>query len=256
MRVVIIEDEALASERLKKMILSCDKDIEVLAQLESVEESVEWFRTNPHPELIFLDIHLEDDLSFAIFEKVRISSSIIFTTAFDEYAIKAFKLKSIDYLLKPIVQEELNSALNKYREMTSGQRIVTDFHTLYDLIVNKKKQYRERFSVKVGQKIKTFLTSDVAYFLSEGGYTSACLKDGKCYDVEFSLDNLSDELNPETFFRINRKMLLSMSAIKEIHVFSKSRLKLDVIPPAGDDVLVSIDKVPRFKKWLDGSNEE
>ncbi|MCF8346973.1 MAG: response regulator, partial [Bacteroidales bacterium] len=170
MRVVIIEDEALASDRLKKMILEYDKEIEILAQLESVEESVEWFETHPHPELIFLDIHLEDDLSFAIFEKVDISSSIIFTTAFDEYAIKAFKLKSIDYLLKPIVEEELHAALKKYREMSGGGHVSGDFHRLYDLIVNKKEPHRERFSVRVGTKIRTFRTTDIAWFMSESGY--------------------------------------------------------------------------------------
>lgn len=255
MRVVIIEDEALASERLKKMMLSCDPEIEIVAQLESVEESIDWFNENQHPELIFLDIHLEDDLSFAIFEKVNIASSIIFTTAFDEYAIKAFKLKSIDYLLKPIVQEELNAALKKYREMKAGKPVQQDFHKLYDLIVNKELPYRERFSVKVGNKIKTFLTEELAYFKSEAGFTTAYLKDGRAYDVEYSLDALRDEVDPKLFFRINRQMLLALTAIKEVHVFSKSRLKLDIEPKTQEDVYVSLDKVVPFKKWLDGSRE-
>ncbi|TVR75513.1 MAG: DNA-binding response regulator [Marinilabiliales bacterium] len=252
MRVVIIEDETLASERLKKMILSYDKDIEIIAQLESVEESVEWFRENAHPDLIFLDIHLEDDLSFAIFEKVDISSSIIFTTAFDEYAIKAFKLKSIDYLLKPIVQEELNLALKKYREMTSGGQQSTDIHKLYELIVKKDEGYRERFSVKVGQKIKTFAVSDVSYFRSEGGFTTACLKDNKNYYLDQSLDALTKEVDPARFFRINRRMLVSLDSIKEVHILSTSRLKLDLEPGTDEDALVSIDKVTPFKKWLEG----
>ncbi len=252
MRVVIIEDESLASGRLKKMILTYDKDIEIMAQLESVEESVEWFKNNAHPDLIFLDIHLEDDLSFAIFEKVKISSSIIFTTAFDEYAIKAFKLKSIDYLLKPIAQEELNAALKKYREMTAEQHGNKDFHLLYDLIVKKGEGYRERFSVKVGQKIKTFSTSDVSYFKSESGFTLACLNDNKKYYLDLSLDALSKEVDPERFFRINRKMLISLLAIKEVHILSTSRLKLDLSPESEEDALVSIDKVTPFKKWLEG----
>jgi len=254
MRVVIIEDETLASERLKKMILSYDKDIEIIAQLESVEESVEWFRENTHPDLIFLDIHLEDDLSFAIFEKVDISSSIIFTTAFDEYAIKAFKLKSIDYLLKPIVQEELNSALEKYREMTAGGHQSADLHKLYELIVKKDEGYRERFSVRVGQKIKTFTISDVSYFKSEGGFTTACLKDNKNYYLDQSLDALSKEVDPARFFRINRQMLVSLDSIKEVHILSTSRLKLDLEPKTDEDALVSIDKVTPFKKWLEGKD--
>ena len=255
MRVVIIEDEALASERLKKMILEYDEEIEILAQLESVEESVEWFETNEHPELIFLDIHLEDDLSFAIFEKVDIASSIIFTTAFDEYAIKAFKLKSIDYLLKPIVQEELNAALKKYREMTRGGQVSGDFHRLYDLIVNKKEPYRERFSVRAGRKIRTFRTTDIAWFMSESGYTFARLKDGKNYDLDLSLDQLRDELAPGTFYRVNRKTLVSLDAIGEVHILSNSRLKLELIPPSEEEVLVSIDRVAGFKRWLDGQEE-
>jgi DNA-binding LytR/AlgR family response regulator len=255
MRVVIIEDETLASERLKKMILSYDRDIEIIAQLESVEESVEWFRENVHPDLIFLDIHLEDDLSFAIFEKVKISSPIIFTTAFDEYAIKAFKLKSIDYLLKPIVQEELNAALKKYREMTSAGQSGKDFHKLYDLIVKKDQGYRERFSVKVGQKIRMFSVSDVSYFRSEGGFTAACIKDNKNYYIDLSLDALSKEVDPARFFRINRQMLVALDSIKEVHILSSSRLKLDLEPKPEEDALVSIDKVTPFKKWLEGKSE-
>lgn len=252
MKVVIIEDEALASERLKKMILTYNHEIEIIAQLESVEESLDWFNENPHPDLIFLDIHLEDDLSFAIFEKVEIKSSIIFTTAFDEYAIKAFKLKSIDYLLKPIVQDELNAALNKFTEMTTSSETNTDLHTLYDMIVKKNNPYRERFSVTVGQKIKTFTISDVAYFRSEAGYTNACLTDGRSYCIDQSLDGLVKEIDPDKFFRVNRQFLVSLAAIKEVHMFAKSKLKLDLLPKPTDDVFVSIDKVVPFKKWLEG----
>lgn len=252
MKVVIIEDETLATERLKKMILTYDQNIEIIAELESVEESVEWFQENRHPDLIFLDIHLEDDLSFAIFEKVDISSPIIFTTAFDEYAIKAFKLKSIDYLLKPIVQEELNAALKKYRDMTTSVHPSKEFHKLYDLIVQKDQGYRERFSVKVGQKIKTFAVSDVGYFVSESGFTTACLKDKKNYYVDLSLDALSKEVDPSKFFRINRKMLVALDAIKEVHIMSTNRLKLDLTPLPEEPAMVSIDKVTSFKKWLEG----
>jgi DNA-binding LytR/AlgR family response regulator len=254
MQVVIIEDESLASERLKKMILQYDKEIEIQAQLESVKESVIWFRNNPHPDLIFLDIHLEDDLSFAIFEKVKISSPIIFTTAFDEYAIKAFKLKSIDYLLKPISYDELNAALKKYKEMTANKSASNDFHMLYDLLVKKDEDYRKRFSVKVGQKIKTFMTSDVCYFKSDNGFTAAHLSDGKTYYIDSSLDALSEEVDPNSFFRINRKMIVAMNAIKDVHILSTSRLKLDLISGPVEDTLISIDKVTPFKKWLEGKD--
>ena len=250
MKVVIIEDEGFAAMRLKKMILQYNPAIEILAELESVEESVMWFKSNPDPDLIFLDIQLEDDLSFAIFEKVNISSPVIFTTAFDEYAIKAFKLKSIDYLLKPIVQEELVAALKKYEEITGMQRNNIDLQSLYGLIISKEKKYRERFSVSIGTKIKSFNISDVAYFLSEEGYTSVYLWNKSVYPLDISLNKLAPETDPELFFRINRQMLLNINAIQDIHIHSNSRLKLDVNPKIENGVFVSVDKITEFKKWI------
>lgn len=252
MKVVIVEDEALAALRLKKMILDFNPDIEIVAELESVAESVRWFSSNPDPDLIFLDIHLEDDLSFAIFDQVRISSPVIFTTAFDEYAIKAFKLKSIDYLLKPIVQEELAAALKKFDEFTGIRNDTVDLHSLYSLLIARDVKYRDRFSVSIGSKIKTFTAGDVAYFLSEEGYTSACLWDRSMLPLDISLEKLATEMDPDKFFRINRQMLISIQAIQEIHVFPKSRLKIDVKPKIENGVFVSLDKVTAFKEWLGG----
>lgn len=249
MNVLIIEDEQLAARRLESMVLSYDPAIKVLAKLESVVDSVEWFKNNTHPDLIFLDIHLEDDLSFAIFEKVKVESPIIFTTAFDEYAIRAFKLKSIDYLLKPIVQEDLNSAIAKYKEW-SGQKNSIDMSALFDLINKKEVTYRERFSVSFGQKIKSFGVSEIAYFYSKEGMTYAVLNDTKHYPVDYSLDNLLNELNPNEFFRVNRQYLIKHACIKQVHVFPKSHLKLELSPKPTDDIFVSIDKVTAFKKWL------
>lgn len=249
MKVLIIEDEQLAARRLEKMVLDFDPAIEVLAKLESVEESVDWFQTHPHPDLIFLDIHLEDDLSFVIFDKVKVNSPIIFTTAFDEYAIRAFKLKSIDYLLKPIVQDQLNQAINKYKDW-GGQDAGIDLSALYDLINKKNKNYRERFSVTFGQKIRSFTTPEIAWFYSVEGETYAHLFDQQEYPLEYSLDKLANELNPADFFRINRKYLMSHKAIRQVHVFPKSHLKLEVNPKAGEDLFVSIDKVTAFKTWL------
>lgn len=255
MRVVIIEDEALAARRLSSMIHNYDKTIEIVASLESVAESIEWFSENKHPDLIFLDIHLEDDLSFAIFDKVKINSPIIFTTAFDEYAIKAFKLKSIDYLLKPIVQEELHAALSKYKDMMFDHSPKEfDLQTLYSLISKQSATYRERFSVNVGHKIKTFTISDVAYFLSDGGYTAACLFDGHQYFIDSSLEALAAELKPSDFFRVNRKMITSLSAIKDVLIYPKSRIKLELIPKPENEIFVSIDKSSDFRKWL-GANK-
>jgi DNA-binding LytR/AlgR family response regulator len=251
MKVVIIEDESFAAMRLKKMILDYDSEIEVIAELESVEESVKWFRTNKEPDLILLDIHLEDDLSFAIFDKVEISCPIIFTTAFDEYAIKAFKLRSIDYLLKPIVHEELTAALKKYRDMTGQLKSIADLNSLYQLMIDKTPEYRERFSVSFGAKIKTITVDQIAYFASEEGLTFAYLNNKSSYPVDLSLDKLVTELNPKEFFRINRKILLGIHGIADIHIYPKSRLKLELNPKFHEEVFVSLDKVTSFKKWLD-----
>jgi DNA-binding LytR/AlgR family response regulator len=251
MKVVIIEDEPYAALRLKKLIQDCDNEIEVIAELETVEESVKWFRSNKEPDLIFLDIHLEDDLSFAIFKKVNISCPIIFTTAFDEYAIKAFKLKSIDYLLKPIVQEELIAAIKKYRDLTGQTRSINDLKSLYRLMTDKTPEYRERFSVSFGAKIKTIPVDQIAYFVSEEGLTFAYLINKGSYPVDLSLDRLVNELDPKKFFRINRKILLGIHGIADIHVYPKSRLKLDLNPKFHEEVFVSLDKVTSFKKWLD-----
>jgi DNA-binding LytR/AlgR family response regulator len=249
MNVLIIEDEQFASRRLEGLIHHFDPTITIVATLESVGDSVQWLKKNPHPDLIFLDIHLEDDLSFAIFEQVEVSSPIIFTTAFDEYAIRAFKLKSIDYLLKPIVQDQLNKAIEKYKSWR-GEKLNIDLTELFETIGRKTRKLRERFSVSFGSKIKSFQVSEIAYFHSIEGLTYAVLDDTKEYPIDYSLDALSAELDPERFFRINRQYLIAHRSIKQVHVFPKSRLKLDILPKPPDEVFVSIDKVTQFKKWL------
>jgi len=249
MKVVIIEDEELAARRLESLIKECDPDTEEIAKLESVEDSIEWFRGHPSPDLIFLDIHLEDDLSFAIFEKVKVDSPIIFTTAFDEYAIRAFKLRSIDYLLKPIVQEELARSLEKYREFTSAKK-QPDMESLFRLISSGATTFKERFSVTVGQKIKTYPISEIAWFYSEEGITFMVVNDNRQFPIDYSLDELTEQLNPKEFFRVNRQFLIKLPAIKNVHIYPKSRLKIELAPPSTKEIFVSRDKVTRFKEWL------
>ncbi len=252
MNVVIIEDEAFAALRLKKMIQDYKPEINILAELESVAESVKWFKSNPEPDLIFLDIHLEDDLSFAIFEQVNISSPVIFTTAFDEYAIKAFKLKSIDYLLKPIVQEELVAALKKYDHFSGFHRNSIDLQSLYNLLTPNDKKYRERFSISVGAKIKMVEVNDIAYFfvMDKGVYLRT--NQENTFSVDFTLDKLEESLNPESFFRINRKYLINIASINNMTAYSRGRVKLELKPKADDEfeTIVSIDRSANFKKWL------
>lgn len=252
MKVVIVEDEEFAAMRLKKMIMEFNPEIEIMAELESVAESVKWFRSNPEPDLVFLDIHLEDDLSFAIFEQVNISSPIIFTTAFDEYAIKAFKLKSIDYLLKPIVHEELAAALKKYDQFSGLNRNSVDLQTLYNLLTTNEKKYKERFSISIGTKIRMVEVNDIAYFFvfDKGIYLRTL--QGNTYNVDFTLDKLEEMLDPASFFRINRKYLVNIASIENMVAYSRGRVKLELKPKADEEfeTIVSTDRSADFKKWL------
>ena len=251
MKTIIIEDEQLASRRLENMIKSIDPTIEILTITESVADSVEWLKRNEAPDLIFLDIHLEDGLSFSIFDQVKVDAPVIFTTAFDEYAIKAFKLKSIDYLLKPIVKEDLEKAITKYREWGEKSQMI-NISELYNLVNGNKKNYRERFSVVVGQKLKSIEVKDIAYFFSNSGITFVAMQSKHQYSLDQSLDHLMAELDPIRFFRVNRQYLVGLPAISNIHIFPKSRLKLELNPPVPEGVFVSLDKVTDFKKWVDG----
>jgi len=251
MKTIIIEDEDYAARRLENMIRECDSSIEIVAKLQSVKESVAWLKNNPHPDLIFLDIQLDDDLSFSIFNQVLVQSHIIFTTAFDEYAIRAFKFKSIDYLLKPILREELYNAIKKFKDMVLPMNQTIDFSSLYDLISKKNITYKERFSVIVGQKIKIITVSEIAYFYSLEGISFMVLKNKSEYALDDSLDIISQQLNPKEYYRINRKYLIKIESIAKVHIFPKSRLKLELSPLPNEDLFVSIDKVTAFKNWLD-----
>jgi DNA-binding LytR/AlgR family response regulator len=250
MNIVIIEDEKLAADHLEKMIRKYDETIRIMAKLESIEESVDWFSSNPEPDLIFLDIHLEDGLSFSIFEQINIKSAIIFTTAFDEYAIRAFKLKSIDYLLKPVMQNELNKAIEKYKDWKKPEMRPVDFDELMTLITNKEEKFTDRFSVTVGSRLKSIPVNDIAYIYSEEGITFIITNEKSRYTIDHSLESVMGILNPKMFFRINRQFIVGLKSIKNIHVYPKSRLKLELIPPADTEVFVTIDKAVKFKEWL------
>jgi DNA-binding LytR/AlgR family response regulator len=252
MKALIIEDEEFAALRLISLLEACHPDVEVVAQLESVVDSIEWFKTHEQPDLVFLDIHLEDGLSFDIFDHVHVSSPIIFTTAYDEYAIKAFKLKSIDYLLKPISKEELCNAIEKFKTWQGAQESVVDYSELIRLLKPQVPAYRERFSVVVGEKLKTVDVNDVAYFFSNSSITFLATFNNRQFALDRSLDKITPELNPKDFFRVNRQFLVNHKAILQTHIYPKSKLKLELKPATDDMVFVSIDKVTAFKQWLDG----
>jgi DNA-binding LytR/AlgR family response regulator len=251
MNVLIIEDEKIAAERLEGMLLELNDSVHVLAKLGSIKESVKWLMANT-ADLIFLDIRLSDGISFSIFERVTIDTPIIFTTAYEQYAIKAFQLNSIAYLLKPITRKELAESLEKYKQLKSAFNI--DFETLLEQIQGKEPAFKKRFLIQIGEKIKKIETRDVAYFYAfeKGVYLKTFQEN--MYPVDFSLDKLQQMINPSVFFRINRKYLVNIDSISTMTAYSRGRIKLELKPPADDefDTIVSIERSSDFKKWLNG----
>lgn len=251
MSVIIIEDERPSARRLQRMLEKFSVKVDVM--LHSVEESIEWFLNNPHPDLIFLDIQLSDGLSFEIFDSVEVKSSIIFTTAFDEYALQAFKLNSIDYLLKPIDESELNTAVKKYKTLkTSTHNVQLNFEDIKKLLVNPvEREYKNRFTTKIGQHIKIISNDEIECFYSENKGTYAHTIDGRDYLLDTTLEQLEQDLSPKVFFRINRKFYININAIKDIISYSNSRLQLKLNTFKGHEVIVARERVKDFKLWLE-----
>jgi DNA-binding LytR/AlgR family response regulator len=263
MRTLIIEDEYPAAERLQRLIQKVDPTLEVLAVLDSIEAAGEWFRANKAPDLIFSDIQLSDGLSFEIFRQNVISSPIIFTTSYDEYAIQAFKVKSIDYLLKPVKQQDLQDAIDKYRAIKSDfaqpERVLQLEAFLDSLPVSTTragKKYKKRFLVKSGEQLVPVAEEDIAYFMSANELVLLTKTDGKKYLVDYTLEQLERLLNPELFFRLNRQFISHLHAIRKIHTYFNGKLKLQLSPEVNEEVLVSRDKATLFKKWMEGQETD
>ncbi|NJB72091.1 DNA-binding LytR/AlgR family response regulator [Saonia flava] len=250
MNVLIIEDEKPAARRLARLL--GELGVEVFKMLHSVEESIEWFGNNEHPDLIFLDIQLSDGLSFEIFEEIPVHSAIIFTTAYDEYALQAFKLNSIDYLLKPIDEEELESAVKKYQNrMPTNQKISLDFNDIKKLLGNPiEREYKKRFTTRVGQHLKIINADDVECFYSENKGTYAATIDGRNYLLDTTLENLEEELSPKMFFRVSRKHYVNINHIQDIVSYTNSRLNIKMNKFNGQEIIVSRERVKDFKSWL------
>ena len=250
MNIIIIEDEKPAARLLERKIEKLGYSITTL--LHSVEESLLWFQNNSHPDLIFLDIQLSDGLSFEIFEKIDIKSAVIFTTAYDEYALRAFKLNSIDYLLKPIDEEELATAISKFENQFQVNRVSNlDFEAIKRMLVNPiSKEYRKRFSVKIGQQIKVIDVAEIECLYSENKGTYIHTSDNRDYLIDSSLEVVEAELNPNDFFRISRKYIIPLQSVKEIQVYSNSRLKISLPTYKADEVIVARERVSDFKEWL------
>lgn len=249
-RTLIIEDERPAALRLEKLLTSLDKDIEILEILDTVEASVKWFGINPQPDLIMLDIQLGDGLSFDIFRKIKVDSYVIFTTAYDEYAIKAFELNSIDYLLKPVDEGRLENSLKKYKKFKSSSQ-TDNINKLLETIESRNDKFKKRFVVSIANKIKVVETNDIAFFYSKEKNTFLCTSDNRHYPLDFSLDHIEEMLNPELFFRVNRQCIVQLKSISKIDILSKSRIKLQTIPSSAEEIMVSSARTSEFRLWLD-----
>ncbi|MDN5203969.1 LytTR family DNA-binding domain-containing protein [Fulvivirgaceae bacterium BMA10] len=254
MKVLIIEDEKMAANRLEQLLLQHNPTIEVMSKIDSVKKSVKWFQQHNSADLIFMDIQLADGLSFEIFEQVNIQAPVIFTTAYNDYALKAFKVNSIDYLLKPIAPEELAGAFKKLEFLSSSNKQDVPFNTLSQ--VEKVMQmltskYKNRFIVKIGEHIHSLPVEDILYFFSFEKATFLKTQQDKRYIIDYTLEQVESSLNPESYFRINRKYLIHIDAIMDIVSYSNSRLKIKLKYSDDNDVIVSREKVQNFKQWLD-----
>lgn len=251
MNIVIIEDEAAAANRIKKMLSEIDSNIKIKTTIESVKDGISWFKENDSPDLIIADIQLSDGLSFEIFKNLKIESYIIFITAYNDYAIEAFKLNSIDYLLKPLDIKDLQQAFNKFKKFYNDLSPKIDFKKVIDDINNlSHKNYKTRFLVKYKQAFIPVSVEDIAYFFTEDQLIFLQVKENKKYLIDHTLNDLENMLNPKQFFRINRQMIVSLTSIKTINSYFNNRLILELTPSTDFDVIVSREKVNLFKEWL------
>lgn len=257
MRILIIEDEDLAVKKLQKTLAAVEPNAVVAGIADSIRSAVEWLQENQQPDLILMDIELADGQSFEIFNLVEVKSPVIFTTSYDEFALKAFKVNSIDYLLKPIQKEELQAALSKFRQLKSAHSGSDDQTGInIDSLVKQLQQklqpkdFRKRFLVKFAQKLVSIEVDDIAYFYSDGRLNFFKTKDNKKYVVDYTMDELEDMLNPEKYFRISRSFYVSVESIDKIEDYFGNRLILQLKPEVDKEALVSREKVTDFKKWM------
>ena len=253
MKILIIEDEHYAAKRLTNMVNRILLDATILEPIDSVEESINWFANNEEPDLIFMDIQLADGLSFKIFEAIKFTCPVIFITAFDEFAIEAFKLNSVDYLLKPIEEDKLKLAIEKFKKYHRNSSVPNiDWQELSRSLYANKEAYKKRFLIKTGAAFQYLNTSDIALIYSEESISFAINKTGKRLIVDNTLDKIETSLDPTQFFRISRKHIVSVSEINKIHPHLNSRLKLDINQKTDQNLVVSREKVKDFKHWIEG----
>jgi DNA-binding LytR/AlgR family response regulator len=250
--ILIIEDEPQAADRLGKLVMQIKPDARIADKIDSVKRSIDWLKTNAKPDLIFMDIQLADGLSFEIFERCEVTSPVVFTTAYNEYALKAFKVNSIDYLLKPVDKDELLASFKKLDTLTSApannSKMMESINYAMQMLTKK---HKERFVIKVGEHLKSIEVAEILFFFSLEKATFAQTKDGRKHILDFTMDQLEGLIDPLRFFRINRKYLVSASAIQDMISFTNSRLKLVLNTSDDGDVIVARERVQEFKDWLD-----
>ena len=251
LRAAIVEDEIPAARLLRTLLARLRPAWEILVLPGSVEESVQWFAANPHPDLLFLDIQLADGTSFELLSQARPSSAVIFATAYDEYAVRAFSVNSIDYILKPVDEERLAEAISRF-EALRGRMLPPDdyLETLLDALQRREKRFRTRFLITGVDRFLTLPVDDVAYFYSENKVTTAVTFAGRYHVVDLPLSRLEEQLDPDRFFRANRQVLLSVGAIERIEPYFNGKVSVTVRPPHKEKVTVSEERVPLFKTWL------
>lgn len=256
MKILIVEDEDLAVKKIQKTLAEVDNDAEVIGVTDSIQSTVNWLEKNSSPDLILMDIELSDGQSFEIFSRTKVKSAVIFTTSYDEYALKAFKVNSIDYLLKPVQKEELSAALDKFRTMTNAFKPADKSEISMDALVKElqqklqPKEYRKRFLVKHGQKLVSIETDDIAYFFSDGRLNFFKTFDNRKFVVDYTMDELEDMLDPQRYYRISRSFYVSVASLDQIHDYFGNRLLLQLKPVVDKETIVSREKVTDFKKWM------
>ena len=252
MKVLIVEDEFRAAERLIQLLKNISEDIEVIDRFDTISKTVKYFKNGPVPDILFLDIQLADGISFDIFQQVEVPCPVVFTTAYDKYALRAFEVNSIDYLLKPIKSEELQRALDKYANLKSKDPVKLSPEILQgamELVMGK--QYKSRFVIKVGEHLKAIKTEDISCFYSFEKATFIATGDNRKYITDFSLEKIEEMLNPDDFFRINRKYIINREAITDIVSYTNSRLRIITSSVQNMEMIVSREKVVDFKSWLE-----
>lgn len=254
-KIILIEDELYNLRLLEGMIKKVRPAWEIIQTFESVKESVQWLKENPHPDLFFMDIQLADGLCFSIFDQVKIKSMVIFTTAYDNYAIQAFKVNSIDYLLKPFKEKDLEAAIEKfesYRKLTHEEATKQDYSEILEAIRNGEKKFRKRFLIPHGDAWFKLNVNEIAYFFTENKTTTAVTFQGQNHFVDFSLESLEEELDPERFFRANRQVIVNIDAISKIENYFAGKLKVLLHPEYSGNVIISRLKAMAFRQWAGG----